>query len=304
MKVSTLIHNPGAGAEKYTKESLVSKIEVLGYDCRYSSTKKKGWKEIDSDTDFIIIAGGDGTVRKVIKKLLDRKILRKRFPLALLPLGTANNISKSLGISGEPEELAKSWKKELIKCIDIGFIEGLGEPNFFIEALGYGIFPKLMETMKAKDDKLFLSLDTEINYSLQILHEMILSYTAQDLQLEIDGVDHSGKFILAEIMNIKSVGPNLVLAPEADPSDGQFEIILVTEDQKEDFANYILNKIKGVEDRFVPQTIKGSTIRLQADNTHIHIDDELIWVDDPAVIKIDVYEGLLKVFVPDAIATE
>src|SRR5688572_1996720 len=61
MKVSTLIHNPGAGAEKYTKEQLTSRIESLGYECRYSSTKNKGWKDIDPDTDFVIIAGGDGT---------------------------------------------------------------------------------------------------------------------------------------------------------------------------------------------------------------------------------------------------
>ena len=298
MKVSTVIHNPGAGAEKYTKETLVSKMELLGYECRYSSTKKKGWKDIDADTDFIVIAGGDGTVRKVIKKLLDRKILRKRFPLALLPLGTANNISKTLGISGEPEELAKSWKKEFIRRLDIGFIDGLDEPNFFIEGLGYGLFPTLMETMKEKDDKLFLSLDTEINYSLQILHEMILSYEPQDLQLEIDGVDYSGKFLLAEVMNIKSVGPNLELAPNADTGDGRFEVIMVTEEQRNDFAEYIMNKLKGTETQFVPKSVIGTSIRMQANNTHIHIDDELIWVDDPAVIKIDVYEGLLKVFVP------
>ena len=128
---------------------------------------------------------------------------------------------------------------------------------------------------------------------------MILSYEPQELQLEIDGVDRSGKYLLAEIMNIKSVGPNLQLAPDADPGDGKFEVILVTENQKEEFANSIMNKLKGVEDLFVPQSIPGSSIRLQADNTHIHIDDELIWIHDPAVIKIDVYEGLLKIFVPE-----
>lgn len=298
MKVSTLIHNPGAGAEKYTKEQLVSRIESLGYECRYSSTKKKGWKEIDSETDFVIIAGGDGTIRKVVKKLLDRKILRKRFPLALLPIGTANNISKSLGISGEPEDLANSWKKESIRKFDVGFVEGLNDPAFFIEGLGYGIFPLLMETMKQKDDRLFLSLDTEINYSLQILHDLILSYKSENLQLEINGVDHSGKYLLAEIMNIRSVGPNLLIAPDADPSDGQLEVVLVKDDQREDLANYVLNKLKGIEDPFVFNSIKATTIRLQADNTHIHIDDELVWIEDPAQIKIEVFEGLLNVFVP------
>lgn len=298
MKVSTLIHNPGAGAEKYTKEQLVSKIESLGYECRYSSTKKKGWKEIDPETDFVIIAGGDGTIRKVVKKLLDRKILRRRYPLALLPIGTANNISKSLGITGEPEDLANSWKRESIRKLDVGFVEGLSDPAFFIEGLGYGIFPLLMETMKQKDDRLFLSLDTEINYSLQILHELILSYKSENLQLEINGVDYSGKYLLAEIMNIRSVGPNLLIAPDADPSDGQFEVVLVKDDQRDDLANYVLNKLKGIEDPFAFSSIKATTIRLQADNTHIHIDDELVWIEDPAQIKIEVFEGLLNVFAP------
>ena len=298
MKVSTLIHNPGAGSEKYTKEQLISRIENLGYECRYSSTKKKGWKDFESDTDFLIIAGGDGTIRKVVKKLLDRKILRKRYPLALLPMGTANNISKSLGITGEPEDLAYLWKKESIKKIDVGFVEGLDDPAFFIEGLGYGIFPLLMETMKQKDDKLFLSLDTEINYSLQILHDLILSYETETLQLEIDGVDHSGKYLMAEIMNMRSVGPNLLIAPGADPTDGQLEVVLVTEAQREDLANYVLNKLKGIEDPFVFNSIKATTIRLQADDTHIHIDDELIWIEQPAQFKIEVLEGILDVFVP------
>lgn len=298
MKVSTLIHNPGAGAEKYTKEQLVSRIEGLGYECRYSSTKKKGWKDIDSETDFVIIAGGDGTIRKVVKKLLDRKILRKRFPLALLPIGTANNISKSLGISGEPEDLAHSWKKESIKKIDVGFVEGLSDPTFFIEGLGYGIFPMLMKTMKEKDEKLFLSLDTEINYSLQILHDLILSYKTETLQLEIDGVDHSGKYLMAEIMNIRSVGPNLLIAPDADPAYGQLEVVLVKEDQRKDLSNYVIDKLKGIEDPFVFNSIKATRIRLQAGNTHIHVDDELTWIEDPAKIKIEVIEGILNIFVP------
>jgi diacylglycerol kinase (ATP) len=299
MKVSTLIHNPGAGNEKYTKEQLVSKIEKLGYECRYSSTKKKGWKDIDPATDFIIIAGGDGTIRKVVKNLLDKKILRKRFPLALLPLGTANNISKTFGIAGEPETLASSWNKKSIKKIDVGFIEGLSEPGFFIEGFGYGIFPLLMETMKQKDEKLFLSLDTEINYSLQILHDIIVSYKAQNLQLEVDGIDRSGKYLLAEIMNIRSVGPNLLIAPEADPGDGQLEVVLITENQKEELANYVLNKLKGIDDPFVFNSIKARSIGMQTDNTHVHVDDELIWIDDPADITIEVFNGILSVFVPE-----
>jgi len=297
MKLSTLIHNPGAGAEKYNKEQLISIIERLGFECRYSSTKKKGWKEIPPDTDFIVIAGGDGTVRKVVKKLLDRKILRKRFPLALLPMGTANNISKTLDIAGEPEDLAKTWNNKNFKKFDVGFIEGMDEPNFFLEGFGYGIFPMLMEKMQEKEAESFLSLEMEIKYSLQVLHEIVLSYEAQNLQLEVDGIDRSGKYLLAEVMNIRSVGPNLLLAPDADPGDGELEVVLVPESQKEEFANYVMSKLNGVENSFAFNTIKAKTIRMHCDGVHVHIDDELIRIEDAVEIKVHVFDGLLKFFV-------
>lgn len=298
MKVTTLIHNPAAGAEEYNKAYLISLIKTLGIECRYSSTKKKGWKEIGPDTDFVIIAGGDGTVRKVVKRLLNKKILCKRFPLALLPMGTANNISKTLGISGRPEEVVKTWDEKNIKKIDVGVIEGLSEPNFFLEGFGYGIFPLLMEKMKEKEEESFLTLEMEIKYSLQVLHEIILSYQAENLQLELNGVDHSGKYLLAEIMNIRSIGPNLLLAPGADPGDGELEVVLVPESQREEFANYVMNKLNGNEDPFILNSIKAKSIRMHCDDNHFHIDDELIWIDNPAQIKIEVFEGLLKFFVP------
>ena len=298
MKKSTLIHNPGAGAEKYNKEQLISIIESVGYECRYSSTKKKGWKSIDPKTDFIVIAGGDGTVRKVVKNLLRKKILEKRLPLALVPIGTANNISKTLGISGETETLAKTWNEKNIIKFDVGLIEGLTEPNFFLEGFGYGIFPLLMEKMKKKEEKSFLGLEEEIKYSLEVVHDIILSYEAKDLQLEVDGVDHSGKYVLAEIMNIRSIGPNLQLAPDANPTDGEFELVLVPESQRKEFADYVKNKLNGIENPFAFNSIKAKSIRMHCDGTHLHIDDELMSIDDGLEINIAVLDGLLKFFVP------
>ena len=35
---------------------------------------------------------------------------------------------------------------------------------------------------------------------------------------------------------------------------------------------------------------------MHCENTHIHIDDELIMVDDPLEINIEVFEGLLQIF--------
>ena len=50
-------------------------------------------------------------------------------------------------------------------------------------------------------------------------------------QIEADGEDLSGEYFLCEAMNIRSVGPNLSLAPEADPADGYLDLVLVSRER-------------------------------------------------------------------------
>src|SRR5437016_1982998 len=99
MKIVNLIHNPDAGNENHSEEKLVSLLEANGFECRYNSMNKKNWKKMQGNVDFIVAAGGDGTIRKITKRLLDRKLSEKTWPIGLLPLGTANNIAQTLHIN-------------------------------------------------------------------------------------------------------------------------------------------------------------------------------------------------------------
>ena len=73
---------------------------------KYQSCKEKKWKKVlKKPCDIVAVAGGDGTVGKVARELIE-----KRIPIAVLPLGTANNIAKSLGIADIPlQDLVASW---------------------------------------------------------------------------------------------------------------------------------------------------------------------------------------------------
>ena len=116
MRVVQMIHNPGAGDEEHEKEDLVELIQKHGFECRYSSTKKKLEEGFNEEAELLIVAGGDGTIRKVTKELVKRKALDKTWPIGLLPLGTANNIAKTLELEGEHEELIKSWHDNKQDC--------------------------------------------------------------------------------------------------------------------------------------------------------------------------------------------
>ena len=204
MKQVTLLHNPNAGDEEHNKKELKSLLKGNGWECRYYSTKDKGWKNFEANTDLLVIAGGDGTVRKTIKNLLARKNEIKNFPpIALIPLGTANNIGNTLGITGTPGEIISSWRNSEIQKFDLGRIHNIDEAKFFLEGFGIGIFPWLMKKTADRDNN--NTIEQRIKEDLELLHEIIPTYKPVHCKLEVDVTDHSGKFILAEIMNTKSI---------------------------------------------------------------------------------------------------
>ncbi|HZY81965.1 MAG TPA: diacylglycerol kinase family protein [Cyclobacteriaceae bacterium] len=298
MKSIKLFHNPTAGEGEHTKEDLVKQIERAGYDCSYSSTKKTEFEEsIPEETDIIVLAGGDGTVRKLAAHLLEKPILEKSGPIGLLPAGTANNIARTLGIKGTPEEIIERWNEAEIRSIDVGRISGLEQKNFLLEGMGFGVFPKLIREMqerkKKSDDP-----EEELEEALQRLKDIILNYKTRACTLMVDDKEYTGKFLMVEIMNTQSLGPNLNLAPDADPGDGELEVILIAESHREELAEYIGRRMKkGRDEPFFFQPLKAQKIRVKWEGHLAHIDDQLLKLEKGQDITIEVVRGLLDFLV-------
>lgn len=301
MKIATLFHNPQAGTEDHSKDEIISLLKDSNIECRYSSTKKKGWREeeIDPESDMVIIAGGDGTIRNVIKQLIKRPLHDKQFPIGLLPLGTANNISKTLGVTTDLPAMIKAWKNATKKKFDVGRLYNVEAEQFFIESFGYGIFPYLMLEMKKNgSEELEGEPEKKLALALKTMRDIVMSYPPKDCRLIIDGKDYSGKYLLAEVMNTRSIGPNINLAPLSDPGDGDFEVVLVREDDKDKFASYIESLQTGSEEQYKFDTIIGQKISITWDGTHVHVDDEAVKVGKNTEVKIEILGGVLKFLVP------
>jgi diacylglycerol kinase family enzyme len=298
MKVAKLLHNPGAGDEDHKEQELISIIEDCGFECRYSSTKDKDWKDIEAETDFLVVGGGDGTIRRITKELLDRKKLDKTWPIAPLPLGTANNIAKSIGITGTAEQIIRSWKTAAIKAYDIGRVYGPSGNKFFLESFGYGIFPSLMMVMEEQPKESIDTPEKSLQTALERLHDIVLTYKARKCTLQADGSDYSGMYLLAEIMNTRSIGPNLTLAEDADPGDGELDLLLLEEKDREQFAAYVTARINGKDDRFTFRAIKCKNIEIAWDNTHVHVDDEIVKLKKSEPVRIELLPDVLKFLVP------
>jgi diacylglycerol kinase (ATP) len=124
-----LLHNPTAGAKHPPADELIIAATQAGIHPTYFSTKDKRYKAaLRKSWDLVIVAGGDGTVARAVRELKDRST-----PLAILPIGTANNIARSVGIVGEPKSLLSRLPAAPIKSLDVGLAKGPWGKSIFLE---------------------------------------------------------------------------------------------------------------------------------------------------------------------------
>src|SRR5262249_10873083 len=143
----TLIHNSEAGdGTRPGRGHLEALITQAGHEIRYQSVQEEGWsKALKSKTDLIAVAGGDGTVGQVARCTIGRRV-----PIAVLPMGTANNVSRTLGIADNPiQSLIASWGDGRLLPFDAGIACGPWGERYFVEALGVGLFPRSIPQIEA-----------------------------------------------------------------------------------------------------------------------------------------------------------
>lgn len=268
-----LIHNPTAGAEEHEADHLVEMLQAAGYKCNYSSSKKKILKKVATDVKYIAVAGGDGTVRKAILAMLDKKLRYKR-PVAVLPLGTANNIASSLAIEENLRLNADAWRKEKFQKLDIGVARTRKDEEHFIESFGFGLFPALIKWMDEQPRTPAEEPEEEVKLAHNALLHLTKHYEPIKASMVYDGKEVNDEFLMIELLNISRLGPKLQLA-KADPGDGLLELVIVKANQRPILIKYFEEMVAGKKPVFPIKSIPVNQIKISLDTKDIHVDDEL-----------------------------
>jgi diacylglycerol kinase (ATP) len=218
--------------------------------------------------EIVVAAGGDGTVWRAATVVHGRDI-----PLAILPLGTANNVATSLGIGGSPDDLAASWHHAHRRAVDVGVMRGARGESRFLEAVGGGLVARAIVTLSARSAHEPDDPDARIAGALRRYREILASLVAVPASVSLDGQTMAGDVLLIEVLNIGAVGPNLVLAPDADPSDGFFEVVLAREEHRGEIDRYLRHRADGRASRLELPTHRAREVAIEG-LLEIHVDDE------------------------------
>lgn len=259
-----LCHNPNAGNKGHDRDSLEAALKLAGHDVRYASVKDEKFVDaFDKSVDLIVAAGGDGTLATVLTQIPDRSV-----PVALLPLGTANNFARSLGIAGTPQELVEMWDREHTCPVSLGSVTGHWGTSLFLEAYGVGVFPQfLLDAKKGKKPEGARNLQQ----GRELLQKALKRAKPIEVVLTIDDKKFERELLGIEVCNIAFTGPGLPLAAKADVSDDKLDVVMFEADDRKALMKWI----EAPQDDEPPVTVrKGAKVEVTFRDAPTRLDDE------------------------------
>lgn len=246
----------------------------------------------DGHLDLVVAAGGDGTVATAAGIAS-----KTSAALAILPLGTANNIAASLGVERSAPELIASWTSARRMSLDLGCAHVGPQTWLIVEGAGGGLVPAGIARAHAErgvdDDG---APGAKIAAAARAFRNALIDLEPRLWTLVVDGKAISKMFLLVEILNIRSVGPNLVFAPRADPSDGFFDVIMAEPSHRVALLSYLDDRIEGRDAVVSLPCVRARTVVIR-NCAELHIDDERVDAWQAGDVSIRVKPGAITVLV-------
>ena len=282
-----LLHNPTAGAAYPKADELLRLLKAAGFRPKYKSTKDNYKRTLRKRWDLVIVAGGDGTVTRVARRLRNRGI-----PLAILPIGTANNIARALGLNGDIEALIAHLRTAKPKCLNVGVARGPWGKRRFLEAVGFGTIAKAIAHSGPKPPRAL-----RIDMGREELQEYIEEARAERFEIHLDGEVFAGEFLLVEIMNLGRTGPALPISFTAEHDDGLLDVVFVFKNDRAPMLTW-LNKPEAAP---APVTVRQArSVWLNWEYSYARIDDRVYLPPKSArPVKIGLEKDNLTVLVPE-----
>src|SRR5665213_1078671 len=208
----------------------------------------------------IIVAGGDGSIGWVVRKLADTK-----HPLGILSLGTFNNFAKSLHLPMTVDAAIRVIKTGRTHPLTLGRLNG----KLFLEACAIGLFGETIAAGESAKDRAFGAFAEDVKHIAE----------ARPFTYELTGdIRGSGTAMSLVFTNTTSIGSQMPVSDKT-PKDPYLELSVHagasrTDIVKRVLARAVLSKHKegGLGQVFKFRKLVVTTkpsVRIYADNAQV-----------------------------------
>lgn len=172
-------------------------------------------------TATVVVAGGDGTIGWVVRRLIDTK-----HPLGIISMGTFNNFAKSLHLPTTLDAAVRVIQEGVNRPITLGRING----KVFLEAAAIGLFGQTIAAGDAAKERAFGAF-------AQAAREVI---AARPFTYELSGdIKGSGSVMSLVFTNTPSIGTQMPVSDKT-PVDPYLELSVHAGSSRTDIVKRVL----------------------------------------------------------------
>lgn len=207
----------------------------------------------------VVIGGGDGTLSAALPALLTAGL-----PLGVLPLGTANDFARSLGI-GDIAAAVDAIVSGQTRAVDVGLVNGV----HFLNAVGIGLGPRINRDLDTDTKSKFGVLGYFLHFLRHARDERALR-----AEIDCDGVVVAVRSLQITIANGIHYGGGMTIAKDASLDDGMLDVLSI---RPRGALRLLLRgpeiKSGNLQDRDLLQTFRGRVVR--------------VWTEQPMDVTAD-----------------
>lgn len=181
-------------------------------------------EKLVSPKAMVIVAGGDGSIGWVVRKLADTK-----HPLGILSMGTFNNFAKSLHLPTTVDAAIRVVKTGRPHPITLGRVNG----RLFLEAAAIGLFGEFITAGESAKDRAFGAFAEDVMHIAE----------AKPFTYELSGdIRGSGTAMSLVFTNTTSIGSQMPVSDKT-PVDPYLELSVHAGATRTDIAKRVLARV-------------------------------------------------------------
>ncbi|MBF2083178.1 lipid kinase [Thermoleptolyngbya sp. C42_A2020_037] len=214
-KRALIFVNRNARSGKKRLAQAVDILDELEFELVLVPSKRSGElvdliRKHQDDLDLVIIGGGDGTLNRVVDVLVETQL-----PLGILPLGTANDLARTLGLPQSVPDACRAIAQGKRRSIDLGWVNGKYFFNVASLGLSVKITRRLSQGMKQRWGILAYAISAV--QALTQLHPF-------RAEIRVDGETIAVKTLQIAVGNGRYYGGGMAIAEDAAIDDQRLDL--------------------------------------------------------------------------------
>jgi diacylglycerol kinase (ATP) len=181
-------------------------------------------KASEDGIDLVVSCGGDGTLMGVVHGIMESAPSDPGNPprLGILPLGTGNDFSRTLGIGTDLAKAAECLYRGDPIPIDVGTWSCAAGSGHFLNVAGCGFDACVAERI----NRGFRRVGGTLAYVLAVM-QTLAHYRPTEMTIDADGRRTRLRAMLCAAANGTSYGGGMKVAPDARLDDGKLDVVTV-----------------------------------------------------------------------------